>query len=481
MLEKDTLSLLRDALGTMERAQGPLPAFAEASCDRRAIADVLCDVAVRLGDDYPFFHPLYAAQMQQPPHPIARLAYALALWTNPNAHSSAGGRASAEMEREAVAQVARMVGWSRFAGHLCGGGTIANAEALWVASRRRPGTGVVASDQAHYCHARTSCALGLRFERLPSDRTLRLDAAALATRLARGGIGIVIGTLGTTASGSTDAIAELLALRERYGFWLHVDASYGGYFGLAGNLGDTARATFERIAEIDSIVIDPHKHGLQPYGCSCVLFRDRGNGRFFRQRSPCAESPTAAAVREIGFECSRPGAAAVALWATMRLLPLSKDGQFAAMLDAARAAAVALDQRLRDDGRFVLGPRPELDIVVWTIAAASAEEASANARRVLEECARRNLHLSLVELPRRALAVPGRLAWRNARVACLRCVLMKPSHAEWVDTIFRVVCESTAAVVERSRHDDKPARRARARAARVPRSAARRRPGVATT
>jgi glutamate/tyrosine decarboxylase-like PLP-dependent enzyme len=480
MLEKDTLSLLRDALGTMERAQDPLPAFAETSCDPRAIADVLCDVAVRLGSDYPFFHPLYAGQMQQPPHPVARLAYALALWTNPNAHSSGGGRASAQMEREAVAQVARMFGWSRFAGHLCGGGTIANAEALWVASRRRPGAGIVASDQAHYCHARTSRALGLRFESLASDRALRLDTAALAARLARGGIGVVIATLGTTASGSSDAIAELLALRERYGFWLHVDASYGGYFGLAGNLDVTTGVAFERIGEVDSIVIDPHKHGLQPYGCSCVLFRDPGNGRFFRQRSPCAESPTTTAAREIGFECSRPGAAAVALWATMRLLPLSKDGRFAAMLDAARAAAVALDRRLRDDGRFVAGPPPDLDVVVWTIAAASAEEASANARHVLEECARQNLHLSLVDLPRRALAVPDRLAWRDARVACLRCVLMKPSHAAWVDTIFRVVCESTAAVVERSRQDQKSAQRVRAQAVRVPRPAGRRRSGVAT-
>ena len=55
---------------------------------------------------------------------------------------------------------------------------------------------------------------------------------------------------------------------------LHIDAAYGGYFGLADNLGGRAARAFELAGEADSIVIDPHKHGLQPYGCGCVLFKD---------------------------------------------------------------------------------------------------------------------------------------------------------------------------------------------------------------
>ena len=42
------------------------------------IQPVLVEVALRLQDNYPYFHPLYAGQMLKPPHPVARLAYALA-------------------------------------------------------------------------------------------------------------------------------------------------------------------------------------------------------------------------------------------------------------------------------------------------------------------------------------------------------------------------------------------------------------------
>src|SRR6266446_2070654 len=106
-----------------------LPAF---ECDTPGIEGVLLEVAERLQDNFPYFHPLYAGQMLKPPHPVARLAYALALWLNPNNHALDGGRASSAMEQEAVAEIARMFGWEAFLGHLCGGGTMANLEALWV-------------------------------------------------------------------------------------------------------------------------------------------------------------------------------------------------------------------------------------------------------------------------------------------------------------------------------------------------------------
>ncbi len=94
---------------------------------------------MRLGDNYPYFHPLYAGQMLKPPHPVARAAYALAMTINPNNHARDGGRASSEMEIEAVGQIARMFGWDTYLGHLTSGGTMANLEALWVAGQIKPG------------------------------------------------------------------------------------------------------------------------------------------------------------------------------------------------------------------------------------------------------------------------------------------------------------------------------------------------------
>jgi glutamate/tyrosine decarboxylase-like PLP-dependent enzyme len=264
-------------------------------------------------ENYPYFHPLYAGQMLKPPHPVARAAYALAMWINPNNHALDGGRASSAMEKEAVAALARMVGWDDHLGHLCSGGTVANLEALWIAGCLRPGETVVASTQAHYTHGRISGVLKLPFEAVPCDRTGRLDAAALEERLAKGGVGTVVATIGSTAAGAIDPLPELLSLRDRYGFRLHADAAYGGYFCLAENLSAVTRRAYDRLLDVDSLVIDPHKHGLQPYGCGCVLFRDPSVGRFYKHDSPYTYfSSTDLHLGEISIECSRPGAAAVA-------------------------------------------------------------------------------------------------------------------------------------------------------------------------
>src|SRR5579885_485293 len=99
-----------------------------ATRDIDAMSAVLDETARRLGDNYPYFHPFYAGQMLKPPHPLARAAYALAMSINPNNHARDGGRASSEMEIEAVAHIAAMFGWEApgFLGHLTSSGTIAN-------------------------------------------------------------------------------------------------------------------------------------------------------------------------------------------------------------------------------------------------------------------------------------------------------------------------------------------------------------------
>jgi glutamate/tyrosine decarboxylase-like PLP-dependent enzyme len=436
----------RAALERLQAGFADLPA-ADQSGDQAALSRVLTEVAERLKDNYPYFHPLYAGQMMKPPHPVARLAYSLALWLNPNNHALDGGRASSAMEKEAVAELARMVGWDAHLGHLCGGGTMANLEALWVAGQERPETTIVASSQAHYTHGRISGVLGVPFDAIPCDVRGRLDVPGLERRLAAGGVGTVVATIGTTATGAVDPLPAILALRERYGFRLHADAAYGGYFGLAANLTAETRASYDRLAEVDSIVIDPHKHGLQPYGCGCVLFRDPAVGRFYKHDSPYTYfTSTELHLGEISLECSRPGAAAVALWATQRLLPLAKDGEFARGLSGGRAAALALYERLRGDrgGRFVTAFPPELDILVWAARAPRVSDASAAARRLFTEAARRRLHLALAELPVEFFDLAG-VERDRGTITCLRSVLMKPEHREWVDRIWRILSEATDA------------------------------------
>src|ERR1700686_4138894 len=191
MLEPESLSALIEAVKKLDDGFRRLPRVDGDAPGMERLAEVLNGTAERLRDNYPYFHPLYAGQMLKPPHPVARLAYALAMWINPNNHALDGGRASSSMEKEAVGELARMVGWDTHLGHLCGGGTMANLEALWIGGQLHPGLPVLASEQAHYTHGRISAVLQLPFEAVACDANGRLDAAALERRLDAGSVGTV--------------------------------------------------------------------------------------------------------------------------------------------------------------------------------------------------------------------------------------------------------------------------------------------------
>src|SRR5438132_9691961 len=164
MLDRDSLSALLKAAENLDEGFARLPGFECKAAGVERLAEVLVTTAERLQDNFPYFHPLYAGQMLKPPHPVARLAYALAMYINPNNHALDGGRATSALEKEAVAEIAAMFGWKEFLGHLCGGGTMANLEALWVAGQSHLGRKIIANEQAHYTHKRISGVLQLEFE-----------------------------------------------------------------------------------------------------------------------------------------------------------------------------------------------------------------------------------------------------------------------------------------------------------------------------
>ena len=191
------LDLLEKPLARLAEGFGQLPPVVsplDDAVDRERMGAVLEEAAGRMGDNYPYFHPLYAGQMLKPPHPVARAAYAMAMGINPNNHARDGGRASSEMEIEAVAAIGAMFGWDestgeRPLGHLTSSGTFANLEALWIAGQLAPGKRVVAQEQAHYTHRRISSVLKIPFTPVASDLAGRMDLEALESELRRGGCG----------------------------------------------------------------------------------------------------------------------------------------------------------------------------------------------------------------------------------------------------------------------------------------------------
>jgi glutamate/tyrosine decarboxylase-like PLP-dependent enzyme len=438
--EKKSLEIVEKALDRMAEGYSGLPQT-ESTIDDVALENTMMQVAERMQENFPFFHPQYAGQMLKPPHPVARAAYMLSLYVNPNNHALDGGRASSIMEKEAVAEIARLVRWESFLGHLTGGGTLANLEALWISGKLKPGLKVVASAQAHYTHQRISDVLGLNFQSVAVDSLARMDMESLRKLLDEGDVGTVVATIGTTGTGSVDPLPEIIKLRDRYGFRLHADAAYGGYFILADNLDAETQAAYMCLGDADSIVIDPHKHGLQPYGCGCVLFRDPTVGRFYKHDSPYTYFSSAELhLGEISLECSRPGAAAVALWATQRMLPLVKGGVFAAGLSNGRSAALSLYRKLAADKRFRTFLTPELDIVVWACAGSRASTISARSEAVFQTATKAGLHLATFRYPSDLLkAWWPEVVFDQPEVTCLRSCLMKPEHLEWIDRLWAIL------------------------------------------
>jgi glutamate/tyrosine decarboxylase-like PLP-dependent enzyme len=449
---------LAPAIEIAERFQqrwGPYQPHRALEVDAEQLAAAWREYAKRLDDNYPFFHPRYAGQMLKPPHPVAVAAYLAAMTINPNNHALDGGPATGAMEKELVKDLAAMFHLpGDTLGHLTSSGTIANLEALWVARQLHPGKAIAYSQEAHYTHERMCGVLGVDTVPVPADDAGRIDLDALERELRTGAVGTVVLTAGTTGLGALDPIHQALELRERYGCRLHVDAAYGGFFALLAWADDplVAPEPLRAIAACDSVVVDPHKHGLQPYGCGAVLFRDASVGRLYQHDSPYTYfTSDELHLGEISLECSRAGAAAGALWLTLRVLPLEAERGLGPVLAAGIHAARAWAGLLEGSDLLGLYLRPELDIVTYFPRPAERTLAAVDAasERILREAMTdpdpvflSTLRVAGERLLRRD---PGLRGGGADQARILRSVLMKPEHEHYVEILHRQLARFAAA------------------------------------
>jgi glutamate/tyrosine decarboxylase-like PLP-dependent enzyme len=218
---------------------------------------------------------------------------------------------------------------------------------------------VVVPATAHYSLHKAMTLLGLGGANLVEVpvRQARLDGeeleGALSALQAEGRpVLAVVGVYGTTEFGTLDSIHELVEVRRRFpGFWLHVDAAWGGYLpslfrDRRGHLlaRDAVHQNFryfpsERVyrataalAQVDSVTVDPHKLGFVPFGAGALVVRNRRVLDLVQQEAPYIfTSPPdedERRYRKLGryiLEGSKPGAAAAACYVNHRVLPLDHD------------------------------------------------------------------------------------------------------------------------------------------------------------
>ena len=398
------------------------------------------ELSQRMQGNYPFHHPVYAGQMLKPPHPVAWAAYAMAMTINPNNHALDGGPPSSGMEKEVIAELARFFGYGdSFLGHLTSSGTIANLEALWVARQSNPGKKIAFSQNSHYTHERMCEVLGVEGIKIPVRHSGSFDFDSVNPKE----IGTVIVTLGTTGLGEVEPLDQVLTWAKQHGARVHIDAAYGGFFRTLKDSDLIDGTQWRLMQEADSIVVDPHKHGLQPYGCGAVLFKDPSVGKFYKHDSPYTYfTSDDLHLGEISLECSRAGAAAVAFWATLQCFPLQENEGFGPIMAQCRRAAIKAHSLMESSDKLKPYKKPELDILGYFPVSDSIKttsEVSELSKRVFDTGMKeRSFYLSLYRVPASDFIRlhPGYEA-DSEFVTILRSVFMRPEQLDFVPELIK--------------------------------------------
>lgn len=341
------------------------------------------DFLKRLEKQPPYFSARYAAQMLKDPSLPSIIGYVATMLSNPNNHAYEGGPVTTEMEVEVIDDLLRMCGFRKGWGHLTSGGSLANLEAMWAvrdayaAKSKKPGQ-VMFSNMSHYSWKRNCAVLGIQdFKEIHTDDQFRMDIGHLEKCLKKGRTMMVIANIGTTGCGAVDDLESLLRLRNKYGFHLHADAAYGGYarsiiYSRANRvkrwedvrdvLGRAVYDSLRAIEKVDSITVDPHKHGAVGYGCGAILYKEERLQKVILNTAPYTyhvkNKPN---LGTFSLEGSRPGAAAAACWLSHRLIPLNEEGYGKIMTECLSAAA-ALFARIDAHPKYRALHTPDLDI-----------------------------------------------------------------------------------------------------------------------
>ena len=243
-------------------------------------------------------HPRYIAQQVAAPIPMAALIESVVAALNQSLAVWEMSPIATAIDRQLMVRFRSLFGYPRSAeGTLVPGGAFGNLTALLAArealdrDRARTATAriaVIVGAQTHYSIARAAAILGLSPDavfRVPVDREFCTDVARIpeafaAARKAGFRKFILVGSAGSTSTGSFDRLEELRRLATREGAWLHVDAAHGAALAFSRRLQRRVRG----IGATDSLVFDPHKMMFMPLTAGGVLVR---NGS--RLATPLAE------------------------------------------------------------------------------------------------------------------------------------------------------------------------------------------------
>jgi aromatic-L-amino-acid/L-tryptophan decarboxylase len=296
-------------------------------------------------------HPRFFGYVSSPGTPVAALGSMIESALNINVTCWRSGPAATELEHITINWLKEMLGYpAQAAGLLVSGGSMANFAGLAAARSAKAGVNVVrdgmaavgrpmclyVSGEGHFSIRKAAGMLGIgeahvRAVHTNSRMEIDMDHLDLLVRedLSAGRLPFcVVANAGSAATGAFDPIGDLADFAQRHNLWLHVDAAYGGFARLA----PETRLLFERIADADSVALDPHKWLYLPVGCGCVLYKDPAAAQAaFRENAEYTrviglEDDETFAFWDYGPELSRPFRA-LNLWLVLKYVGVQQLGE----------------------------------------------------------------------------------------------------------------------------------------------------------
>lgn len=233
-------------------------------------------------------HPRFAAQQVAAPIPAAALVESVVAAMNQSLAVWEMSPIGTAIDRDLMAGFKKLLGYPRTAeGSLVPGGAFANLTALLAARDRlepkasqngRARIAVIVGAQAHYSIARAAAILGLGRDsvfKVPLNAEFCSDPDGVqksfeAARRAGFRKFILIGSSGSTPTGSFDDLVKLGSVARKFRAWFHVDAAHGAGIAFSRRF----RRRLKGLGQADSITFDPHKMMFMPLSAGGVLVRD---------------------------------------------------------------------------------------------------------------------------------------------------------------------------------------------------------------
>ena len=237
-------------------------------------------------------HPGFLNRMWAGANLPSMLGEMVAAVSNTSSCTYESAPVSTVLEKYMMQQMVDLVGFTQGEGQMTTGSSNANMLAMMAARNECLGSAksqgmagqqkvyAFTSEDAHYSMEKAANILGVGTANLikvaVNDRG-EMDMGHLEKNLKkiseRGGRPFfVCATACTTVRGAYDSIADLLLLREKYNFWLHIDAAWGGAVLVSDRLKD---AFMGGIEEVDSLTWDFHKMLGTSLVCNVFLVNKR--------------------------------------------------------------------------------------------------------------------------------------------------------------------------------------------------------------